>query len=105
MVSLPVSRQTNPSTIARSCSSDSPVFRSARISTIIGTITFIQPERINDSVPSKSKSTTRASRAETPGLTFSIIPAYLILEPLHNRGELEDGQCHCHADGSTQHAC
>src|ERR1700683_4771454 len=73
MVSLPVSRQTNSSTNPRSCSSDSPLLRSARISTIMGTITLIQPERINDNVPSKSKSTTRAWRAETPGLTFSII--------------------------------
>src|ERR1700691_758843 len=76
MVSLPVSRQTKSSTNARSCSSDSPVLRSARISTIIGTITFIQPDRINDNVPSKSKSTTRAFRAEAPGRMFSSIQVY-----------------------------
>ena len=54
MVSLPVSRQTKSSTMARSSASVSPVFRSTRISTIMGTITSTQPERISDSVPSKS---------------------------------------------------
>src|SRR5579871_5110220 len=73
MVSLPVRRQTKSSTKLRRSSSDSPVFRSERISTIIGTITFIQPERISERVPSKSNSTTRAFRADTPGLTFSTI--------------------------------
>src|SRR5262245_58836900 len=73
MVSLPVSRQTNSSTTARSSSSVSPVFRLSRISTIIGTMTFIQPERMRESVPSKSNSTTRALRADTPGETFSTI--------------------------------
>src|SRR3984885_5239185 len=101
MVSLPVSRQTNSSTNTRSCSSDSPVLRSARISTIMGTMTFIQPERISDNVPSKSKSTTRAWRAETPGLTFSTIQFMLLLELLHNRGEVEDCYRNHSAEGST----
>src|SRR5579862_1017745 len=118
MVSLPVSRQTNSSTSAVNCDSDSPVLRSARISTIMGTITFIQPERITDNVPSKSKSTTRALRAETPGLTFSTIQVHftvklrfyceasdLLLELLHNGGEAEDGGRDDDADGTTQNGC
>src|ERR1700722_3195891 len=102
MVSLPVSRQTKPSTNSRSCSSDSPVLRSARISTIIGTMTFIHPDRINDNVPSKSNSTTRAWRAEMPGLTLSIISFMLLLELLHNRGEVVDCRGHNDAECSTQ---
>src|SRR5580693_1413621 len=94
MVSLPVSFQTNSSTRPRNCCSDSPVFRSARISTIIGTITFIHPERITDRVPSKSKSTTRALRAETPGLMFSTIE--LLLELVHKRWDVVD--CRRHND-------
>src|ERR1700722_1272439 len=102
MVSLPVSRQTKPSTNARSCSSDSPVLRSARISSIIETMTFIHPERINDNVPSKSNSTTRAWRADVPGLTLSIISFMLLLELLHDRGEAIDCRGHNYADRPAQ---
>src|SRR5690349_15180252 len=73
MVCLPVSRPTNSSTIARNASSLSPVLRSSRISTIMGTITSIQPARISEIVPSKSKRTTRAFFAEAPGRSCSII--------------------------------
>src|SRR5580658_3362911 len=96
MVSLPVSLQTNSSTKPRNCCSDSPVFRSARISTIIGTMTFIHPERITDSVPSKSNSTTRALRAETPGLMFSTIE--LLLELVHKRWDVVDCYRHDNPD-------
>src|SRR5271166_191937 len=104
MVSLPVSRQTNSSTKVRNCSSDSPVFKSARISTIIGTMTFIQPERIKERVPSKSKSTTRALRAETPGVIFSTMEFKLLLEFLDDRWSVVYGGSHDGAERPTHHA-
>ena len=67
MVSLPVSRHTNSSTICvKFLFATHPFCDSARISTIIGTITSIQPERMVENVPSKSKSATRAAAAVTP---------------------------------------
>src|SRR5579863_4810351 len=73
MVCLPVSLPTNSSTTARNSASDSPDFKSASISTIMGTITSIQPARMIEMVPSKSNKTTRASRACTPGRRCSIM--------------------------------
>src|SRR5258708_11366950 len=73
MVCLPVSRPTNSSTIRRRSSSLSPVWVSRRMSTIMGTMTSIQPARMSEMVPSKSKRTTRAFLAETPGRRCSII--------------------------------
>src|SRR6185503_15539413 len=73
MVCLPVSRPTNSSTMARRSSSRSPVLRSSRISTIIGIMISIQPERITEMVPSKSKRATRAFAADAPGRRCSII--------------------------------
>ena len=67
MVCLPVSRQTKSSTTVRSSASLSPVLRSRRISTIMGTITSIQPERMREMVPSKSKRQTRALSPKRPG--------------------------------------
>src|ERR1700722_13391748 len=73
MVCLPVSLPTNSSTTTRRSSSRSPVFRSIRISTIMGIMISIQPDRITEIVPSKSKSATRALAAEAPGRRCSII--------------------------------
>src|SRR5258708_18602794 len=73
MVCLPVSRPTNSSTIRRRSSSLSPVWVSRRMSTIMGTMTSIQPARMSEMVRSKSKRTTRAFLAETPGRRCSII--------------------------------
>src|SRR5258708_18233558 len=104
MVSLPVSCQTNSSTTLRNCSSVSPVRRSSRISTIMGTITFIQPERIRESVPSKSNKTTRAFRADTPGVIFSTIQFHST-EPQPCRGlplrRALGQQKHCACDAHT----
>src|ERR1700733_210898 len=79
MVSLPVSRPTNSSTIECSSASDSPVFRSIRISTIMGTMTLTQPERITERVPSKSKRAARAPEAFAPVRTCSM---FVISEPV-----------------------
>src|ERR1041384_2296275 len=83
MVSLPVSRQTKSSTMARNSDSLSPVFKSTRISTIMGTITSIHPERISERVPSKSKRATRAADADASvRISSSILYQVLLLQPV-----------------------
>src|SRR6266852_3788639 len=101
MVSLPVSCQTNSSTTLRNCSSLSPVLRSNRISTIMGTMTFIQPERIKESVPSKSNRTTRAFRADTPGVIFSTIPFHSTEPRPKGTGFLTGRSCPLTSSGFT----
>jgi len=60
MVCLPVSRPTNSSTIARRSASRSPVLRSIRISTIIGIMISIHPERMTEMFHRNQKRATRA---------------------------------------------
>src|SRR5712692_10484246 len=75
MVCRPVRRPTYSSTRARRSASFSPVWRSRRISTIMGTITPTQPERIREMVPSKSRRTTAAWRAWEAAWRVSSIKA------------------------------
>src|SRR2546423_13392680 len=83
MVCLPVSLPINSSTISRSDSSVSPVRRSSRISSIMGTITSIHPERISEMVPSKSNRTTRARAADAPSRSCSITSVFWHSETQH----------------------